>query len=292
MEILNKRKIFYTISVILSVVSIGWLTVFRLPMGIDFAGGTLWEWQFSENREIDPLKTQLGELNLRNIQIYQTGEPNTVVIKYAETNQEIDQKVKGKLQGIGEGREIRRESVGPTISKSFQNRGVAAIILASAAIIFYIAWAFRRVSKPANPWLFGLAAVVALIHDLLISLGIFAILATIFHWQVDSLIIVAALTIMGFSVHDTIVVFDRTRENLRRYPWLPYEQVINDSLVQTLSRSLNTSLTLILVLLSMLFFGGESIRHFIAILLIGTVCGTYSSIFVASALLVTLSRKK
>ena len=293
MDPIGKRKILYFISGTLTVISLVWLSFFRISWGIDFAGGTLSEWQFKQPIDAKVIEKQLDELKIKDLKVQATGgNGQGIIVKFAGTNSEDYQRVSAKLKGVGESQEVRLESVGPTVGKSFRWKAIWAIGLASLAIILYIAWAFRQVPKPANSWLFGLAAIIALLHDLIISLGLWAILAKIFGWQLDALIIVALLTILGFSVHDTIVVFDRTRENLRRYPWLKYEKVINDSLLQTLTRSINTSLTLILVLTALVIFGGDTIRHFIAILLIGTICGTYSSIFIASPLLVTLLRNK
>jgi preprotein translocase subunit SecF len=162
------------------------------------------------------------------------------------------------------------------------------VILASLGIIFYIAFAFRKVEKPASPWRFGVAAIIALLHDLLVVLGIFAILGHFFSWaELDAMFITALLTILGFSVHDTIVVFDRIRENLRLYPQKLFEEVVNSSLLQTLSRSINTSLVVIITLLTLFILGGETIKGFILALLIGIVSGTYSSIFNASLLIVS-----
>ena len=158
--------------------------------------------------------------------------------------------------------------------------------MASILIVLYITWSFRRIPKPTSSLRFGVCAIIALIHDVLVLLGIFSILGHFFGVEVDSLFVTAVLTVIGFSVHDTIVVFDRIRENLKRVGGQDFAGVVNDSILQTLDRSLNTSLTVILVLVAMLIFGGESIRWFVAALLIGVTSGTYSSIFNAAPLLV------
>ncbi|MBI4092201.1 MAG: protein translocase subunit SecF [Candidatus Levybacteria bacterium] len=191
-----------------------------------------------------------------------------------------------ELEKRGKITEKSFETVGPTIGQETQANAIKAVIVASIAITAYIAFAFREVSNPVSSWKYGVSAIVALLHDVLIVVGLFSILGKILNVEVDSLFITALLTIMGFSVHDTIVVFDRIRENLRKNFNLKFEEVVNNSLLETLNRSLNTSLTVVIVLLALLLFGGETTRWFIVALLVGIVSGTYSSIFNASQLLV------
>jgi len=178
------------------------------------------------------------------------------------------------------------ESIGPTIGSETTTNAVKGIGIASILVVLYIAWSFRKVSKPASSWRFGICAIIALLHDVLVVVGTFSILGHFFHVEIDSLFVTALLTVIGFSVHDTIVVFDRIRENLKRTYAMSFPVVVNDSILQTLTRSLNTSLTVLLVLLALLLFSGESTRWFIVALLIGVFSGTYSSIFNASPLLV------
>ncbi len=203
----------------------------------------------------------------------------------------IDNSQHKKLQDeftkeFGEVKELRFETVGPTIGKETTANATKAVILASAAIVFYIAWAFRQIPKPYSSFKFGICAVVALIHDVLVVVGIFSLFGHFYKVEIDSLFITALLTIMGFSVHDTIVVFDRIRENLRKMAGEPFHLVVNESIIQTLARSLSTSLTVLFTLFALLLFGGESIRWFVVALLIGITSGTYSSIFNAAPLLV------
>ena len=165
------------------------------------------------------------------------------------------------------------------------------MIVASIFIVLYIAFSFRQVSKPASSWRFGITAIVALFHDILLIIGVFAILGKFLGVEVDTLFVTALLTIIGFSVHDTIVVFDRIRENLQKNIGKKFTEVANISVVQTLGRSLNTSLTVIFVLIALLLFGGETIKWFVVALLIGIISGTYSSIFNATALLVWWEEK-
>ena len=176
-------------------------------------------------------------------------------------------------------------SIGPVIGRELKGQAAVQLILVSLGIIFYIAYAFRKVTRPVSSWRFGVAAIVALVHDLLIVIGVFAILGHYRGVEVDSLFVTALLTVLGFSVHDTIVVFDRIRENLRIRAGANLFEIINNSINQTLIRSLNTSLTVVFVLAALFLFGGESIHYFVLALLIGIVAGTYSSIFIASPIL-------
>jgi len=178
------------------------------------------------------------------------------------------------------------ETVGPSIGQETKANALKAVLIASVAITLYIAFAFRKVSHPVSSWKYGVSAIIALLHDVLVVVGVFSILGVLFGIEIDSLFITALLTVMGFSVHDTIVVFDRIRENLKKSYNLKFEEIVNNSLLETMNRSLNTSLTVVIVLFSLLLFGGESIRWFIIALLLGIISGTYSSIFNASPLLI------
>lgn len=188
--------------------------------------------------------------------------------------------------------ELRFDSIGPTIGKELQQKAIYAIIIVIIAIVFYIAYAFRKVSHPVESWKYGISAVIALTHDILIITGIFAILGHFLNYQVDTLFVTALLTVLGFSVHDTIVTFDRTRENLHHHQDKTYEEVVNISVNQTIIRSLNTSTTTLFVLVAIYLFGGQTIRHFVLALMMGVLIGTYSSIFLASPLLLVWYRLK
>ena len=199
-------------------------------------------------------------------------------------------KVNSSFGGEGDSQqEIREErftSIGPTIGAELRQKAIWAIGAVLAAIVCYIAWAFRRVSKPVTSWQYGLTAIIALCHDVFIPIGIFTIMGHFWNIEIDTLFITAILTVLGFSVHDTIVVFDRIRENLLKSNDL-FPAVINRSVNETIARSINTSLTTLIVLTMTLVFGGASIRYFVLTLIIGIIFGTYSSIFIASPLLVT-----
>jgi len=287
MNIVGKKSIWLGISGILLVLSIISIFIWKFNFGIDFTGGTLLEIQFiNKDSSVSEIKEKLTNIDyFKNIYVQQTGD-KSYLIKTPPLNKDQETQIKSILnEKIGESIELRMETVGPVVSKDLTKKAILAVILASIAIIVYIAWAFRTVPKPASSWRFGICAIIALIHDIIITIGAYSVMGHFFGFEIDSLFITALLTVMGFSVHDSIVVFDRIRENLRKYPSKDFDTNINESIIQTLARSLNTSLTLIIVLLSLLILGGNSIKPFISTLLIGITIGTYSSIFNASIVL-------
>jgi preprotein translocase subunit SecF len=227
----------------------------------------------------------VAQNGVENFQI-QTTNGNGLIIRTEVLEKEKHDKVLTDIRsGVGEFEEKRFESIGPTIGQELKRKAFYQLALVSLGIILYIAYAFRKVTRPITSWQFGIAAIVALLHDLLIVLGIFSLLGHYQGIEIDSLFVTAMLTVLGFSIHDTIVVFDRIRENLKVYAGKPIEFVVNHSITQTLVRSLNTSLTVLFVLFALLLFGGETIRYFVLALFIGVLTGTYSSIFVASPIL-------
>ncbi len=203
-----------------------------------------------------------------------------------------DQLLTAIQKQAGDFTETHYDSIGPVIGKELQKNAFWQLLFVSLGIIIYIGYAFRKVAKPVTSWRFGGAALIALFHDLLFVLGVFSVLGHFKGVEVDSLFVTALLTVLGFSVHDTIGVFDRIRENLRLFPGQSIEYVVNHSIAQTLVRSLNTSLTVLFVLLSLLLFGGATIKYFVLALFLGVVVGTYSSIFIASPVLVLWQRWK
>ena len=286
MNIIGYRKIWYTISGILIIPGIIALFVWHLMPGIDFKGGTILEIKFSQNTSVQQVQNSLTDAQLKNLTVQPIGE-NTFFIKTEPINQDQHNKINESLLKVGESQELSYQTVGPTVSNDLKQKAIIAVILASLAIILYVAFAFRQVPRPASSWKFGVAAVLALVHDLAFVTGLWAILGHYFGYEIDSLFITGLLTIMGFSVHDTIVVFDRIRENLRKHPSLSFEENVNNSIIQTINRSLNTSLTVLIVLAALYFLGGASLKHFVLLLLIGITIGTYSSIFNASPILVS-----
>ncbi|MFA6594002.1 MAG: protein translocase subunit SecF [Candidatus Buchananbacteria bacterium] len=288
LQIIKNRKYYYLVSGLLFVVSVLAIIAWGLKPGLDFTGGSLLELTFTENRpQTAEIQKATESLSLGEVIVQPSGDKN-IILKFQNVNEEQHQQI---LQAIennfpGQARELRFESIGPVIGQELQKKAWMAIGVASLGIILYIAFAFRKVSKPVASWKYGVSAILALIHDIVIVIGLFAILGHFAGIEVDGLFITALLTIMGFSVHDTIVVFDRTRENLGKFYTGKFDEVVNDSVNQTLVRSINTSLTVLLVLLCLYLFGGVSTKNFTLALLVGIFVGTYSSIFVASCLIV------
>lgn len=284
---LMRFKIFYFIfSLLLIMPGLYYLITSGLKLGIDFTGGALLEYTVEGIVSSEQLKKVISDEGIEVGQITQSGE-NTYIIRTKPLDQEKINLIRKNLTDkFGNLEERRQEFVGPVIGSELKQKAAYALILASLVIVLYITFSFRKVPKPQSSWRFGITAIVALLHDVLVVVGVFAILGKFLGVEVDTLFITALLTIIGFSVHDTIVVFDRIRENLLKNVGRKFSEVANISVVQTLGRSLNTSLTVVFVLTALLFFGGETIRWFVVALLVGIISGTYSSIFNATALLV------
>ena len=292
MWIIKYRKIWYAFSLLIVIASLFSIFKFGLKQGIDFTGGALLEVEYATKPDILVIKQKIEGLALGNTVVQPSGEKN-IIIRTRDLSEVEHQKVLSAVLSAGQGKEIRFDSIGPVIGKELKKKSITAMILVIVMIILYIAFAFRKVSTPVNSFYYGLMAVVALIHDVTLPAGVFAILGHYYGVEVDTLFVTALLTVLGFSVHDTIVVFDRIRENLRiGGNKNNFEAVVGASINQTVSRSINTSLTVILVLLAIFFLGGESTKYFSLALLIGVAIGTYSSIFLASPLLVTLQKFK
>lgn len=255
-----------------------------LKLGIDFTGGALLEVEFKEQRpETAEIRKILEKIDLGKVVIQSTGERG-IILRFKHIDEDSHQAILKLLAGSDE---KRFNSIGPTVGRELKQRSVLALLLAVVGIVFYITFAFRKVSKPVSSWKYGIVAILALMHDLMIPAGIFSVLGHFKGVEVDALFITALLTILGFSVHDTIIVFDRIRENLRKLKTPEfYEITVNRSVNETIARSINTSFTVLLVLLIVMFFGGETTKFFSLALILGIVFGTYSSIFVASPLLV------
>lgn len=289
MDIVGKRRIFLTISGIATGIGLLSVVLFGFKLSIDFTGGSKLEVASTDNKAIDinKLKTAFTSQKIRVVTVTKNSDMDVIVrtntITDAQKNKVLAQATSDRLNL----KEKSFDTLGPVIGGETSSNALKAVGLAIVAITLYIAFAFRHVSKPISSWKFGISAIIALVHDVLIVVGTFSLLGVLFNVEVDTLFITAVLTIMGFSVHDTIVVFDRIRENLiKNVHNLTFEQVVNQSFNETLARSLNTSLTVILVLFALLLFGGASVRWFIVAFLVGIITGTYSSIFVASAVLV------
>lgn len=277
------KNLYFILSLFIILPGLYFLITSGVKLGIDFTGGALLEYKFEQQVNLDDLK-KYGQVT--------PSADNSYIIrsKPLEQNQ-INEIKKNLTDKYGKVEERRIENVGPIIGAELKQKALLALIIASAAIVLYIAWSFRKVPKPASSWRFGITAIIALIHDVLMVIGIFAILGKFLGVEIDTLFVTALLTVLGFSVHDTIVVFDRIRENLTKHIGKKFIEVANLSVIQTLGRSLNTSLTVVFVLVALLLFGGETIKWFVVALLVGIISGTYSSIFNATALLVWWEEK-
>lgn len=261
-----------------------------LKLGIDFTGGTLIEIEYRvAPPSIDTLNARSQAAGIPHVIIQPTGERG-VLIRTEHLSEGEHQALLQSLRG-GDGESLvekRFDTIGPTIGRELARKSVWAIALVIILIVLYIAWAFRKVSEPVSSWKYGVATVIALVHDVTIPVGIFSVLGHFYGIEVDTLFVTALLTILGFSVHDTIVVFDRIRENLKNAKGkLSFETVVGESISQTLTRSVNTSMTVLFVLLAIYFFGGASVEYFALALIVGIAFGTYSSICLASPILVT-----
>lgn len=282
-NLMKFKYIFFGISLLVILPGIYSLARYGLKLSIDFTGGSLLE---IKNEKLVPN-------NLNQFGVVQKTSNNSYLIRTKQMDTAGKDKIISDLTGkYGETTLLKYETVGPVIGQELTQKALMSIVIASLAIICYIAYAFREIPQPYSSLKFGLSAVIALLHDVLVLTGIFSLLGHFFNVEIDALFITAVLTVIGFSVHDTIVVFDRIRENLRKEGnKVSFEQVVNDSLLQTLVRSLNTSLTALFVMLAIILFGGESIRTFALALFIGIFSGTYSSIFNAAPLLVIWEKK-
>jgi len=295
LQIIQKRKYTYWFSGILTTASFILLFTVGLRLGIDFKGGTLMEVQFTTEQvpQISEIEKNLSDLSLKSLTL-QASDNKSILLRYLASDENSNDQVIAKLKTLDPNIvQLRTDFIGGSVSEQIKKNAVSGIILSVLGIAAYIAWAFRRVSGTVGSWEYGMGAVIALVHDIVVVIGIFVVLGWYFNIEVGIPFIAALLTILGYSVNDTIVVFDRVRENLLRAAKKEdFEITVNRSINETLGRSINTSLTVIITLFAITIYGGESIRYFGLALLIGVIFGTYSSIYVASALLVTRYKMK
>lgn len=299
------QRIYFIFSGILIIASILALIVFGLKPGIDFVGGSIMEMEYVEERPSnEEVLEQISELDLGGIRIQSSGDRG-VIIRMKDINEETHQQVlraltqnneldkeTGELVVImGLAKEIRFESIGPVIGQELKDKTKIVAVVALLSMIIYIALAFRKIQKPLRSWQYGIASVIALFHDMLIPLGVFAVLGKYYGVEISIPVITALLAVLGYSINNTVVVFDRIRENLLNRGE-SFDETVDISLNQTLSRQINTSLTTLFVSATIFFLGGETLRYFSLILIIGIIAGTYSSIFLASPILVAWYRFK
>lgn len=294
MNIIKYRKIFYAISILLLSVSLFGIFKYGLNLGIDFKGGSIIEAQFKTLQTNDVVTASLEQLGLKGVSV-RSSENQGVIIRTQELNAPQQESVTQALKTLDAEVAIKRfDSVGPILGAELKKKATGSIIAVLVAIILFITFTFRHVSKPVSSFKYGVIAIIALLHDVIIPTGVFAFLGHFSGVEIDALFITALLVVLGFSIHDTIVVFDRTRENLKINEQAKekkeFETIVGESVVQTFTRSINTSFTTLLALLGLYFFGPEATQHFVLALLIGIVAGTYSSIFIGSPLLVTVEK--
>lgn len=287
-DIIGRRNFYFLISGLMILPGLIGLAIWGLNLGIDFTGGSLVEVRLGANPAAAQVRSVFVDAGLTDVSVITGSTTDALGKTYLIRTKTIDAGAKSDLlaklgSAYGPLTEDRFESVGPVIGRETATNAFLAVLGASVLILFYLSYAFRQVP---NPWRYGACAVFALLHDVVLVVGLWSILGKLFGLEVDALFVTAILTVVGFSVHDTIVVFDRVRENVSRFPGEIFERVVNFSVNQTLDRSINTSLTVILTLTALLLLGGATIRGFVLVLLVGIVSGTYSSIFNASCLLV------
>jgi len=293
MNIIGHKNIYLTISSTLLIASVIAMVLFGVQPGIDFVGGTQWQFRLPDPA-IDRILVQqvLDAAGAEQTAVRSGETTQEFLVNLAEVDEDLHQQLRTALQEeFGGVEELSFTSIGPAIGSELRARALKAFLLVLLGISLYVAFAFREASYEVSSWKYGMITLVTLFHDALISAGALTVLSVVKGTQLDITMVVAMLVIIGFSVHDTIVVFDRIRENVITYRKKSFEVNVNDSVNQTIARSINTSLTLVVVLVALLIVGASSLRDFTLLILIGTLVGTYSSIFVASPLLV-LSRFK
>jgi len=282
-DITGKRFWFFLISGVVILIGIISLLTFGLKPGVEFSSGSMLTIDFEQEVEQEQLKQEMVALGYPNVIIQRTGAGDFLIRTHELTSENKIQMEEALASRVGSLTETEFYSVSPMVAEETAQNATIAVAIAAIGILFYVTWAFRRMPKPLH---YGTCAIVALVHDALIALGVFSILGGILNWQINLMFITGILAVIGYSVNNTVVIFDRIRENLTKGVSADFEVVVNNSLVETLGRSLNTSLTTIIVVLALLLFVGATIQNFVAVLMIGIIAGTFSSICIAPMLLV------
>lgn len=284
-------RIVFTISLILVIASFVSITIYGLPLGVDFKGGSLMDIKFSDTPNVDEFRNFLSE---EGFEANVTVSNNSLILRLPELDEVKHRELLNVLETeYGSFEEQRFDSIGPVIGNELKRKTIWAIVSVFIGITIYIAFVFRKLSSVLSPWAMGLAAIIALIHDVVVPLGIFTILGAYYGIELSAVFVAAVLTILGYSVSDSVVIFDRVRENIVKFGAKgTFAETVHQSVMQTLSRSINTSLTTLLPLIGIFLLGGETLRLFSLFLIIGIFLGAYSSLFVASPILVWLSRKR
>ena len=288
-NITGNRFRFFLISGIIILIGVISLATFGLKSGIEFSSGSMMTVSFESNVDHGQLKNEITELGYLNVITQRTGQGEFLIRTYELSDEEKALLKNGLAARFGNLTETQFYSVSPMVAAETASSATFAVAVAAIGILLYVTWAFRRMPKPFR---YGTCAIVALVHDALIALGIFSVLGGILNWQINLMFITGILAVIGYSVNNTVVIFDRIRENLTMGVSTSFENVVNNSLVETLGRSLNTSVTTLIVVLALLFFVGASIQNFVIVLTIGIIAGTFSSICIAPTLLVIWDRRE
>jgi preprotein translocase subunit SecF len=297
MFVIKHRKIFYGISTAIVAISLFAILAWGVKFGIDFVGGSILEVEYPESKtEKSVLIEEINSIGLdKDFSVRETGEAGYIIRSTTLTDVEKNQIILA-IGGQDTVEEVRFNTVGPTLGKELTSKGITAFLVIILSIILFVAYVFREVSKPVSSWKYGFVAIVAFVHDVLVPVGLFAFLGQFYGVEVDTLFIVAILVVLGYSINDTIVVFDRIRDNLKKVKESKrkdqFEKIVGKSLRQVFARSLNTSITTLIALTAIFIWGGESTKWFSLALIAGVLAGTYSSIFFASPMLVSLSKIK
>ena len=289
-DFVGKRSWFFFISAIMVITSIISLAIFGLKPGVDFAGGTSITMEFSSPVEQEQLREEMTNLGYDKVTIQRTGE-DSYIIRLKEIYPQERDKLKTDLETVLD-RQIKvvdYYAVSATVGEETARNAGIAVVIAAVAMLFYIVWAFRRMPKPFR-W--GTCAIIALLHDVLIVVGIFSLLGWLFGVEINALFITGLLAVVGYSINNTVVVFDRIRENMSKQISPDFAQTVNSSILETLARCLNTSLTTLFVILALFLFGGATIHYFVLVLLVGIIMGTYTSICIAGELLVVWEKRE
>jgi len=285
-DFLKFRKIYFVFSALLIVGSLACLVSFGLKPGIDFTGGSILELEYATERPVNQtIRESLQDFGLGEFYIQPTGERG-VILRMKDISEETHQEIIQKLADTGEIQELSFESIGPMIGKELKEKTKVVIVFALFAIVLYIAFAFRKLTFPAKSWQYGVASLVILSHDVLIPLSVFSLLGKFYGVEITIPIITALLTVIGYAINNVVVVYDRLRENLLKVRGADFEKTTNLAINQTLTRQINTSLTTLFPLLAIFFLGGATLKYFSLALILGIVAGTYSSLFLATPLLV------
>lgn len=285
--IVGKRLWFFLLSALIIIVCAVALGAFGLKSGLDFTSGSRLTLDFEEAVDVDAVNNELA--NLGYIGHIETDQQGNIIIRTTELTTEEKNNLKDDLASkFGPLTEKAFDSIDPVVAKSTASAAIWAVAIASIAMLLYISWAFHRMPKPFH---YGICAVIAILHDIIVVLGIFSILGKVANWEIDLVLVTGMLTVIGYAINDTIVVFDRVRENVKKYPGTDFEVVVNNSLMETISRSLITGAGVIFVLVALMLFVGAAIQNLVVVLLIGILTGTYTSMCIAAPLLVTWEKR-